>query len=936
MLLADATKLLVVGISDYQDPELRLRFASFNARELKSVLTLEEGCSIPEENITLICDAAASKAEVVRLLQSVASSCRSDDIFIFYFSGHGERLNNAFYLLPFDSKTTDITHTAISTEDVQAALSECNARGVLLILDCCKSAGFAENSQKFFRTLGHHDFRLLLSASREGQLSYEYEASRGTLFSRSLVQILKGEIVSRNPGAIYFFDLFEGIQSQIAEDLELLRLPSVSQQPVFAGTYAKDPLLFLLKRLSFEKLDLQVPRYSRRFLRRKLFRLAGAIVVLITFALASYYYYLDHSRYVWHEPGVVADHEGDYLSIYAGDPRFNWLGFPHRIFTTDIRADALSDSRPGVGRPIQTHFTTDIEIQLAKSLSRNWKIPVQVWRSVNERVWEDAKGINVYDNPDESGQKGAIEGLASIADPSKLSALDDLISAEATSSSPAALRALALLDSEHAIRVLEEEELDDLKFSQAILQGLNGDCNAAVNRFVSDVAPHSFDNTSAHDAWFGAILRTNCTISSMRMLEVIQKASLFLERGLDWLPVLMSRKPSDFETQMNASLARSIHDSSEDDKSPESYRLSLLLWMKLRLAALISPATVPDSTSRLLASPFKHVRLAAARALLAKDINLGLFLSQSYGTDPWILSALVESGWYSEPTIRHTFVLLEAQSKPASGSYFNASLMFLLRTLRLHHVTQAEPLLWDVLPKLHSNEVKVETLRTIQSLIPPEMLSKEFEVSINALNIKDFESTKAIRGWCLHGTYEWFVRTKAGLLESALSSSIGEPEDAGRLFGRSKLRAGALDMLRRKFHDQRDQLSVATVLAMRGTKEDLYLLLSSPDCSVRTQAMLYAAYNPEVEKVLKDYEFAQFGSQVHWYLTRQMTLRTALSRQISATPLSVRGLAMGIIREQWPDISPGLWMWIDDQVDALEGHTVDGAQEINLDNSPPP
>jgi hypothetical protein len=50
--------------------------------------------------------------------------------------------------------------------------------------------------------------------------------------------------------------------------------------------------------------------------------------------------------------------------------------------------------------------------------------------------------------------------------------------------------------------------------------------------------------------------------------------------------------------------------------------------------------------------------------------------------------------------------------------------------------------------------------------------------------------------------------------------------------------------------------------------------------------------------------------------------------------MAVRELTLEIIKEQWPDISPGLRMWIDGQIDSLEGQTIDGSQEINLDKSP--
>ena len=87
-------------------------------------------------------------------------------------------------------------------------------------------------------------------------------------------------------------------------------------------------------------------------------RLAGIGAGLLMVFLASYYYYLDHSLYVWHESSIVKGRKGDFLSIYAGDPRLNWLGFPHRVFTTDISTGGL-DSRIRPGRPAAPRFLVE-------------------------------------------------------------------------------------------------------------------------------------------------------------------------------------------------------------------------------------------------------------------------------------------------------------------------------------------------------------------------------------------------------------------------------------------------------------------------------------------------------------------------------------------------------------------------------------------------
>src|ERR1700722_5621897 len=96
----------------------------------------------------------------------------------------------------------------------------------------------AENVVFFFRTLAGSEFRLLLSASRAGQLSYEFDNSAGTFFTNAIVDVLTGRVVvGKEPGIVYFSDLFDFVRHQVAEDLEASGQSATLQEPVFAGTF---------------------------------------------------------------------------------------------------------------------------------------------------------------------------------------------------------------------------------------------------------------------------------------------------------------------------------------------------------------------------------------------------------------------------------------------------------------------------------------------------------------------------------------------------------------------------------------------------------------------------------------------------------------------------------------------------------------------------
>ena len=77
-----------------------------------------------------------------------------------------------------------------------------------------------------------------------------------------------------------------------------------------------------------------------------------------------------------------------------------------------------------------------------------------------------------------------------------------------------------------------------------------------------------------------------------------------------------------------------------------------------------------------------------------------------------------------------------------------------------------------------------------------------------------------------------------------------DPEEATEVLGRITLSSQLLVQLRKSLKNDALWPKAVTILAMRGSLEDLSNMLASPDVNVQNQAMLYAAYNPAVAQYL--------------------------------------------------------------------------------------
>jgi metacaspase-1 len=138
-------RALLVGVDRYERPEVPVLRGCVNDVVLvRSVL--KRFFDVPNEDIRLVVNERATKAQIMRRLHAIIDASRAGDVVVFYFSGHGsqirdrdgDELSDALdeVICPYDidwDRRTYIVDDEI--EDVFARLP----RGVLLeaFFDCC-------------------------------------------------------------------------------------------------------------------------------------------------------------------------------------------------------------------------------------------------------------------------------------------------------------------------------------------------------------------------------------------------------------------------------------------------------------------------------------------------------------------------------------------------------------------------------------------------------------------------------------------------------------------------------------------------------------------------------------------------------------------------------------------------------------------------------
>ncbi|MGQ0532936.1 MAG: pre-peptidase C-terminal domain-containing protein [Caulobacteraceae bacterium] len=135
---------VMVGISDYPGAANDLPLTAEDARKLQQALS-RQGALAPE-SVTLI-DAQATRAGVRAAIQRVAAAAGPDDLFLFFYSGHGNQVRGRVSATEPDGKdeTIEMVDGAITDDEMNEMFQQVRAQTALLILDSCFSGGFARD-----------------------------------------------------------------------------------------------------------------------------------------------------------------------------------------------------------------------------------------------------------------------------------------------------------------------------------------------------------------------------------------------------------------------------------------------------------------------------------------------------------------------------------------------------------------------------------------------------------------------------------------------------------------------------------------------------------------------------------------------------------------------------------------------------------------------
>lgn len=204
---------LVIGISNYTNPQNNLKYASKDAEDFSEQL-INYG-RFKKDNVHLLLDDDATRENIRKNIEGwLTTSTDKNSLILIFFSGHGtqyydyngdEEDGMDEYLVTYDFDGTDFS-TIISDDNFANWIQNIRSDRILIFLDCCFSGGAAK--QKGFLTAGvkgsiiKNDFSkdvvselpkegvCLIAASKSDQVSYESDDLENGVFTHFLINAI--------------------------------------------------------------------------------------------------------------------------------------------------------------------------------------------------------------------------------------------------------------------------------------------------------------------------------------------------------------------------------------------------------------------------------------------------------------------------------------------------------------------------------------------------------------------------------------------------------------------------------------------------------------------------------------------------------------------------------------------------------------------------
>ena len=203
--------VLAVGVSMYQDPDMRLDLAAKDALDFGAAWNEQKGRLYSGVEVRALTDAQATKGNILDGLEWLQRQVTDKDIAVLFFAGHGiNDSTGVFYFLPVDADLEKLKRTGISQSDITSTVATLAGK-VLVFMDACHSGnlmgkvkrrGVVVVSSVINELASAENGAVVFSSATGRQYALENKEWGNGAFTKGVVEGIRGKADYKSTGRI--------------------------------------------------------------------------------------------------------------------------------------------------------------------------------------------------------------------------------------------------------------------------------------------------------------------------------------------------------------------------------------------------------------------------------------------------------------------------------------------------------------------------------------------------------------------------------------------------------------------------------------------------------------------------------------------------------------------------------------------------------------
>jgi WD40 repeat protein len=220
--------LLSIGINKYENEDLNLRYAKPDAQAVADLINDKGKGLFNKMHIFKLLDKDATKQNIFAKLDEISKSIKKEDVFIFFYAGHGSVVDNYFYFITTENTglyQEEKLKNAIQVKELQEKFKIIPALKQVVFIDACHSGSSIDvlalrgaTEEKALAQLSRSSGIHVMASSESQQQAAEIQSLGHGVFTYVLLEALNGKADgSPKDSKITVYELKSYIDDQVPE-----------------------------------------------------------------------------------------------------------------------------------------------------------------------------------------------------------------------------------------------------------------------------------------------------------------------------------------------------------------------------------------------------------------------------------------------------------------------------------------------------------------------------------------------------------------------------------------------------------------------------------------------------------------------------------------------------------------------------------------------